>query len=259
MRAIDATRAGAATVRDFELGRAGELTVGATHAICTYVLPEVLTHFRRRCPTVRVLVRSGTSEEIDELVMHGDAHIGLVRDHRVDHLSKVPLYSEELVLVAHANHQLAGSNPVTVADLLESTLILLDRRWASSGFLLELFSTAGDLPVDTIEIESVELGKQLVNRGLGVAMLPMTAISREIASGEFVRLPLEGERNLVRRVLLVERPAPPSWAPLDNFRTLLREIPNFVAGTVPFREPSVPDLSEPVLSLGGANGPGSRS
>jgi DNA-binding transcriptional LysR family regulator len=232
LRTIDAASAGVAIVRDFELGRAGEVIVGATPAISTYVLPDVICKFRQSCPTVRVFVRTNSSEEIQELVIRGDAHVGLVREHRVEYLSCEPLYSEELVLVAHSEHQLAHGNPVSAGDLLSTTLVMLDRRWASSGVLLDVFAASGTLPFDTIEIESVELAKQLVSRGVGVAMLPMTAVAREIDRGEFVRLPLTEARPVARRVVLVERPGAPAWAPLDAFRDLLRRIPDVVAGAL---------------------------
>ena len=232
VRAIEAARAGATVVRDFELGRAGELTVGATPGISTYVLPNILSRFRQICPTVRVLVRTKSSEEIDELVIRGDAHVGIVREHRVEFLSYESLYSEELVLVAHHTHSLARGGPVTTADLLNSTLVMLDRRWASSGFLLEVFSQSGTLPFDTIEIESIELAKQLVKESVGVAMLPMTAIAREIDAGDLVRVPLEEASPVGRRVFLVERPGAVAWTPLDEFRELLRQIPAIVPGAL---------------------------
>jgi len=230
LRALEAAEAGAASVRDFELGRAGELIIAATPAISTYVMPEVLSRFRSHRPTVRIVIRTHSSEEIDDIVLRGDAHVGLVRDHRIDYLLKEPLYSEELVLVAHGSHKLAGREYVTAFELLEVTLVILDRRWASSAVLFELFSTTGVFPVDTIQIESVELAKQLVRREVGVAMLPMTAVANELSCGDLVRIPVKDARPVARRVLLVERPGAPAWAPLDDFRILVRHIPAFVSG-----------------------------
>lgn len=246
LRALEAAEAGAASVRDFELGRAGELVIAATPAISTYVMPEVLSRFRGQRPTVRIVLTTRNSEEIDDIVLRGDAHVGLVRDHRVDYLVKEPLYSEELVLVAHRDHMFGGREYVSAFELLDVTLVLLDRRWASSAVLFELFATTGSLPVDTIQSESVELAKQLVRRGVGVAMLPMTAVATELSAGDLVRIPVKDARPVARRVLLVERPGAPAWAPLDDFRILVRRIPAFVSGT--FSPEHIPFQSGGVLA-----------
>jgi len=242
VRATEAARAGMTAVRDFRLGRAGELVIGATAAISTYVLPRIVVEFRRTHPTVRLIVRTETSEEIDELVLRGDAHLGVVREHRVDLLAKEPLYSEELVLVGRPGFGGEERTQVTMAELREEPLILLDRRWASSAVLLDLFSSTGEPPLDTISVESVELAKHLASHGVGYAMLPMTAIAHELEIGTLKRFTIEDVKPVSRRVLLVERPGAATWEPLDALRSLLRRIPELVPGTFPPRRLPFPGL-----------------
>ena len=229
-RLLETARSGIATVRDFAGGRAGEIIVAATPAISTYVLPELIRRFRARWPTVRMFVRTLPSEGVADLVLRGDAHLGIVREHRIDHLRHHPIYEEELVLVAHPGHPLVGGDPVDLTRLRQTTLILLDRRWPSTEFIRGLSGEDdGDL-LDTIEIDNVELAKRLVGRGVGVAMLPMTAIASEIERSELVRLQLGEVRRVARKVLVVERASALSWSPLDDLRELLDEIPDFVPG-----------------------------
>lgn len=232
VRVTEAAKAGMTAVRDFQLGRAGEIAIGATAAISSYVLPEILARFRVAHPTVRLAVRTDTSEGIDELVVRGDVKVGIVREHRVDHLSKESLYSEELVLVGKPGGADGVQACLTADDLREATLILLDRRWASSAVLLDLFSANGDPPVDTIAVESVDLAKHLACRGVGYAMLPMTAVASELESGRLARVMLSEQKPVLRRVLLVERSDAAAWEPLDELKSLLRRVPEFVPGTV---------------------------
>ncbi len=229
---LEAARFGIAVVRDLESGRAGEVVIGATSAISAYVLPELIARFRKSWPTVRVFVRTQPSEGVAELVLRGDAHVGLVRDHRVDHLIRHAIYEEELALVARSNHPLTAKPTLAPSELQKATIILLDRRWPSTEFMRNLFAAKAAVALDTIEIDNVELAKRLVARGLGVAMIPMTAVASEIKRGDFVQLKIRGTRSISRKVLVLERPGNPGWPPLDDIRRLMHAIPEFVPGAI---------------------------
>src|SRR4249919_216642 len=53
-----------------------ELLVGAAPAISTYVLPLVLRRFQANFPNVHLIVRTGHSEEVLELVLREQVQIG---------------------------------------------------------------------------------------------------------------------------------------------------------------------------------------
>src|SRR5688500_5720796 len=67
-RALQSLAAGRERLRELREGRVGELLVGAAPAISTYVLPLVLRRFQTAFPNVHLVVRTGHSEEVLELV-----------------------------------------------------------------------------------------------------------------------------------------------------------------------------------------------
>ena len=73
-------RSGRELLRELREGRVGELLVGAAPAISTYVLPLVLRRFQTNFPNVHLIVRTGHSEEVLELVLREQVQIGLVRE-----------------------------------------------------------------------------------------------------------------------------------------------------------------------------------
>ena len=77
-RALESLRGGTALVRDVERGVAGELAIGAAAAVSAYVLPELLARFTAEHPDVRLLVRTGHSEELVDAVVRGEVALGLV-------------------------------------------------------------------------------------------------------------------------------------------------------------------------------------
>lgn len=236
-RALAAIDGGAALVGQLERGVAGELTLGAAPAVSTYVLPELLTRFTEAHPDVRLLVRTGHSEEIMELVARGDVQLGLVRELRDPHDARLitrPLYADELVLVVPPDHPFASAASVDIGRMAEVRLVLFDRTSSYYELINALFRGAGVAPRGVVELDNIEAAKKMVGHGLGVALLPATAVARELGAGELRRVELEGAKAIRRRIVLVERRAvgpPPS--PVTAFRELLAAIPQLVPGAMP--------------------------
>ena len=78
-RSLGAAAAGRRLLSELARGQSGQLALGAAPAVSTYVLPRILTRFRRTHPKVQLAVRTGHSEEILELVLQEQVQIGLGR------------------------------------------------------------------------------------------------------------------------------------------------------------------------------------
>src|SRR5829696_3568691 len=79
-RALGALRDGGELLTELRRGGAGELRVGAAPAVSTYVLPRLLVRYTERHPNVRLVVRTGHSEEIVELAIRQEIDVGLTRE-----------------------------------------------------------------------------------------------------------------------------------------------------------------------------------
>ena len=93
-RAVQSLAAGRELLRELREGHVGELLVGAAPAISTYVLPLVLRRFQTAFPQVHLIVRTGHSEEILEMVLREQAHVGLVRELPHPATTSRPLYED---------------------------------------------------------------------------------------------------------------------------------------------------------------------
>ena len=175
-RAVQALASGRELLRELREGRVGELLVGAAPAISTYVLPLVLRRFQADFPNVHLIVRTGHSEEVLELVLREQVQVGLVRE--LPHAAVVssPLYEDEIVLVVHPGHRFADEPSIVVHELGAERLILFDRT--SSYFVLTsaFFREAGVVPRGVMELDNVDATKKMVEHGLGIAFLPYTAV-----------------------------------------------------------------------------------
>jgi len=203
--ALQSLAQGREILRELREGRVGELLVGAAPAISTYVLPLVLGRFQAAFPNVHLIVRTGHSEEVLELVLREQVQIGLVRDLPHPALTSVPLYEDEIVLAVHPGHRFAGEAAIAVQELAAERLILFDRT--SSYFVLTsaFFREAGVVPRGVMELDNVDATKKMVEHGLGIAFLPYTAVRGELAAGSLREVPIEGYEPVRRPIVALRR------------------------------------------------------
>jgi DNA-binding transcriptional LysR family regulator len=228
-RAIESLRSGAAMVRALDHGVTAELALGVAPAVGAYVLPELLARYAESNPHVRLLVRTGHSEEIVELVVRGEVDLGIIRLLRDARVVSRPLYEDELVLVARPDHPLARVGRVDVGDLMHEQLIMFDRTSSYYDLTNALFRSAGVVPRGITELDNIEAAKRMVERGLGVALLPGTAIADSLVTGSLAEIELHGVPPIRRRIVEVRRPGSRDQSPaLVAFVSLLHRIPDLI-------------------------------
>jgi DNA-binding transcriptional LysR family regulator len=159
---------------------AGHLMLAAAPAVSTYVLPELLEQFVAAHPKVEVSVRTGHSEDIVELVLRDEVQIGLGRAIRHPDLELTPFHTEELVLVCAPDHSFTKRSAVPMADVARQKLIMFDRVSSYYEITQGAFLSAGVKLRGLMELDSIEAAKKMVERGLGVALLPSSAVAREV-------------------------------------------------------------------------------
>ncbi len=161
---------------------AGHLMIAAAPAVSTYVLPELLEQFVAVHPRVEVSVRTGHSEDVVDLVLRDEVQIGLGRSIRHPDLELRPFHTEELVLVCAPDHPLSKRPSVPMAEVAGQKLIMFDRASSYYEITQGAFLSAGVKLRGLMELDSIEAAKKMVERGLGVALLPSSAVAREVAA-----------------------------------------------------------------------------
>ncbi len=237
-RAIEAIRSGSSLVRELEHGVIGELALAVAPAVSAYVLPELLARFTERHPDVRLLVRTGHSEEIVDLVARGEVELGIVRQLRDARVRSRPLYEDELILVARPDHPFVLAGTVELSEISHAQLILFDRTSSYYDVTNALFRIAGVVPRGVTEVDNIEAAKRMVERGLGVALLPGTAVADALTAGSLGEIALAGTAPIRRRIVAVERRGSRSTSPfLDTLWQLLDRIPELIPRALPIVVP----------------------
>lgn len=235
-RTLEAIDAGRTAVSQVEQGDEGELVLAAASAVNASVVPELVARFRRYHPGVHLYVHTASPERIVEQVAFGSAQLGLVvevaptRDPR---LRVTPLFDEGFGLVAHPEHPFVAEGPIPLARLADATLVSYDRGSPDYEIVHALLREAGVQPYGVIEVEGVDTARRLVERGLGVALLPSTTAEPEADAGRLSVVGLADAPVLSRRIVALERAGPSGWPPVVTLRRLLMDVSSFVPGATP--------------------------
>ncbi len=214
-------------VHDIRPASGGAIQIAAVLSICTYLLPDVLQRFQASHKDVMITVRSGHSKEVLEMVLRGDAEIGLARSLHHPEVETVSLRDDPLVLVGRAASWPASTRRARLEEIADRPLIFFDRGSSDWTLTQGLFRRAGLVPNVALEVETIETAKRMVERGMGLAFLPHLAVGRELRRRSLVAIEIMDAEPIVRSLDVIHpRPRPLSAAAralLQALRSALSE------------------------------------
>jgi len=224
-RAVEAVREGRLVLDALAQGRAGQIAVGCSPAVSTYVLPTILRRFAETHPGVQLAVRTGHSEEVIELVKREQVEIGLIRALPDPQVETFMLYEDRLVLVVHPSHPFAAAGRARLAQLSGERFILFDRESSYHELTSALFRRSGVSPRGLMELDNIDAAKKMVEEGLGMTLLPRIAVAEETAAGRLVVVEIAGVEPLRRPIVAVRAAnAPPPSPAAADFLELLHAL-----------------------------------
>ena len=173
--------------------RRGMVKVAASTTAGIYVVPTALGAFHRQNPDVKLTLDVVNRITVQEHLLNDEidlAVMGLIEDtHELDVERFIP---NELVVIAPPHHRLAGRSDIPLEELVEETLLL---REAGSGTRtdVERMFSARDIPLQIgMELRSSGAIKQAVAAGLGVSVMPESALELELKAERLITLDVEG-------------------------------------------------------------------
>jgi len=197
-RVLQAAALARQAVRDVGPASAGALQIAAALSICTYLLPDVLKRFQAAHPKVMITVRSGHSKDVLDMVLRGDAEIGLARSLHHPAVETLSLREDPLILVGRAATTPPGRRRVRLEEVAEQPLVFFDRGSSDWTLTQGLFRRAGLVPSVAMEVEAIETAKRMVERGIGLAFLPHLAVAPDIRRRRLAAIEIVDAEPLAR-------------------------------------------------------------
>ncbi|SNX63743.1 LysR family hydrogen peroxide-inducible transcriptional activator [Streptomyces sp. TLI_55] len=203
----------------------GVLRLGVIPTVAPYLLPTVLKLVHDRYPHLDLQVHEEqTTSLIDGLTTGRLDLLLLAVPLGVPGVVELPLFDEDFVLVTPLGHPLGGREGVPREALKELNLLLLDEGHCLRDQALDICREAGraDAPVTTTAAGLATL-VQLVAGGLGVTLLPRTAVRVETSRSDQLLTASFAEPAPARRVALALRTGAARGAEYRELAGALRE------------------------------------
>ncbi|MCQ4160188.1 LysR family transcriptional regulator [Roseomonas sp. GC11] len=202
------------SAREQAARRAGVVHLAVLPSVAATLLPGALARLRAAHPGIRVMLRDAVARRVGALVRAGEADLGIghAAAQPEPELEETPLFEDALVAVLPPGHPLAALPSLPLAALASVPLVLTDPESSLRALAEAAFAAAGlAVPRPAYEATYMSTAVALVRAGLGLALLPATAIDLR-AAPELETRPVEtpsdgasGSMALRRRIVLLRR------------------------------------------------------
>jgi LysR family transcriptional regulator, transcriptional activator of the cysJI operon len=183
----------------------GTIRLVAVPSLGLHELPPYIKDFLKAFPQVKIQVDYRRSNEVYESVAAGDADVGFVAFPSPRKGLKVETFKKDtLHIICAPGHPLLKKGPINLPDLAQSKIISLAPEMPTRQGLDRILATRGLKFQPMMEFDNVETLKQAVEINAGIAFLPTSAISTELAKGSLVILPHQGP-EIIRPLGIVSR------------------------------------------------------
>jgi len=189
----------------------GRVTLGAIPTIAPFLLPRLLRRMRQEFPSLTTLVREERTPELLRAVEDGDMDFALIAlPMSIGRLRQIPLFTEELWLIAAEGDPLVQQAAPRLAQIEMERLLLMSEGHCLRDHALHACQSGRRgrrRAPSAIEATSLPTLVQMVEAGLGVALLPEMAIKAGfLARTRVIARPMAAPAPH-RQIALIARPS----------------------------------------------------
>ena len=168
---------------DMENGLEGKLTIAATSAMVTYVLPDIIRQFLDQFPKISFkLFTCRFISELCPLVLNGevDFGIGLKSYQEISpKLIFLPWKSFDMYLIVSKGHPLSQKKRIKLIDIVKYPHILYSKGTAIRKVIEDVCAQNKLSPNVIMEVDMAENIKSNVEKGIGVGIISSLAITKK--------------------------------------------------------------------------------
>jgi DNA-binding transcriptional LysR family regulator len=174
----------------------GELKLGASTTIALYVIPAVLSAFRKQNEAVKISLLNRNSENVMTALLNHEIDLAIIEGKdKMANVNSQYFLAEKVVAVCASKSYLAKQQTYGLTELKNIPLSLRER---GSGTLLAIGQALaeqgmkiGDLNV-CMRLGGTEALKNFILADDSLGFLPLKAVAKELERGELVQLNIDG-------------------------------------------------------------------
>ncbi len=173
------------SVTQLSEGDRRHLHVGTGTTMLNFFLPPILESFKRRYPTVPLLIKTAHTDVIIEDMKSRTLDLAVATlplPNEGREFSLRPLYREELVAVVGHGHPLARKKIVLPEELNKFPLIVFSKGSSTRRLLDRYFQELDITPLIQLELENDEAVERAITAGIAISFLTQKRACRDKVS-----------------------------------------------------------------------------
>lgn len=149
------------------------ISIATSHTQARYVLSEIMKNFAAKFPRVNIRLRLGNPQQIADLVLSGEADIGVTTDpsDAIKELVSLPYRTFERVVIVPRGHELIRDKKITIRKLARFPLIAYEPQFTGWHAVANAFKREGLTPKVFVSAIDADVIKTCVEQGMGIAVL----------------------------------------------------------------------------------------
>ncbi len=201
---------------------AGPLRIGCIYTIAPYLLPKLVPLLKERAPVMPLIIEENFTDRLLEKLKNGGLDIAVIAlPLEEPGLVAQAVYDETFRVLFPAAYPWNKTKVIDAAWLLDAPLLMLGPGNCFRDQILDLCSTAkreaGNSP-QILEGSSLETIRLMVASGVGVTVMPASAVDGISAKDPLLRVRPFADPQPTRRVGLVWRSSYPRYRAVDVVR-----------------------------------------
>ena len=172
---------------------AGPLKVGVIFTIGPYLLPRLIPVLHKRAPQMPLLIEENYTATLAERLKRGDIDVAIVAlPFEEPGIAVATVYDEDFVVAMPKEHAWASRRSLRADELVKESLLLLgtghcfrDQVLNACPSLNRSSATPGSIQ-KTVEGSSLETIRLMVASGLGLTVLPASAVPVKVRAGDLL-------------------------------------------------------------------------
>ena len=193
-----------ADVTEFTDAERGIVRIAALPSFCTGPLASLFVDLKTVNPALSFILRDAVGRKIADMVRAEEVDFGIgVEGEREADLEYIDLCQDRLMLVMPVGHPLAANEMATLADVAAYSFVLMDAETSVRRMVDQVFARCGLTLRPACEATYMATAVSMVRAGLGVTMLPSSAVEINIYPDVVARA-VTGE-GMTRKIVIIKR------------------------------------------------------
>ena len=202
-----------------------DLRFGVIPTIAPFLLPKILKAMRKKYHSNKLYIREDLSPNLLEMLGKGELDVLLFAlPYDTTGFEAVKLFDDELVLCLPADHKLSAKQEVSITDIKNQDILLLeDGHCLRDQSLTACNLNAQDLSIP-YQATSLNTLVQMVVNNIGITLLPAMAVSANITHDTNAQIRHLSTKGVSRTIALIWRKNSPRAGEYQQLGQLITRL-----------------------------------